>query len=1313
MRRILATVLAALMILSVVYVGVFTVSAETTSELPANARAIEDGDDFMAMQAGGYYYLAADITIDFSYSKNFTGTLDGQGHTITTTTPVFTSLNGATIRNLVIAGDIDDTEYENIYVGALANTAGNGLIENVHNTANVLGYKKGNVGGIVGFNRGGTDLTIVNCSNSGDITGIRVGGIVAQADGENILIKGCRNSGNLNHFSGNNGAGGMIASVSNSAAILHIDDCVNSGNIVAGRPGGIVGDTSVKELVISDCINTGDVTSPSNYAGGIASRPESRTRSVYRNCVNAGTVTSYKDHCGGILAYSADAATGYDGVHVFYGCVNIGTVQLQDYETTTKGCNIGGIAGKIYGRGEFYNCVSAGNVYGRSYAAGIVAHMGGGTAMGGHIFSGCYVGGNIYTTGAAYTKPTSRGPAALVCYAYSSTTVTNCVVSATIKSDYDLPATTASNIYTMGAFVGYSNSSGTYAKNNYFVGTLIGGDNVQKVICLDSRDADMTAKVGTNIAQIYSVEPHPLYTNITRGPTTKTATPINKADYTPEKIVETLNNGIGYEAYTLVTKEAANEFGLVGILPTSVAKGFYDSATEAVAVGTAEEFLAMKATGNYYLTADITLPSSYEGVFGGVLDGKGYTLTVSNPVFSVVSGAEISNLTIKGTIKAEGTERTRSMEDYRGALANAGLSTVVTNVTNDADVTAYYVAGGIFAHMQGGKLVECVNNGTISANQYFGGLVGEAMDEVVTFEKCVNNGTFRKNSGGSAGYVGGIVAYVYYTDVYFTDCVNNVEIDVSFPSATVGGLLGCATAPVLTTETVNGVSTARKKRLLVGIVSMENCVNNGDITGYTYVGGLVGRCEATATLADCVNNGDVSSSQAYAGGLVCYIGTDILNPEALHTFENCVNNGVVTTHRLYAGGIVALCNDSVTFENCVNTADITGEDVTFAKRCKDYKPYYCHNSNNYRYIIAGGIVARSGLDTKLNGCVSTGDISGNCRVGGLAGEIGFGATNGIDGNHEFIRCYVGGSVYNANLYYAAETAYMNGTGGLFGTATNSITGSITVQYCAVNADVTGLATAIGAPCAVGGLGGYCNTSDAYYLDNYFAGNLSDGGYGFGVRSLIVYTSSTLLRAANAKGNFSTTDSIAYYRDARGITALSRDNYVMSDGVASGELCYRLYQASGKDAFFQQLGVDEAPTPFEGDTKYMVRYDKTVPEYYNITRLTDVRPDPDQTTEAEDSTTEYIPPVVSTPDESTTEDLSDITSADPSDSTTEDPSDITTVDPGDNNTTEPGTDAATDPVEEGGCGSVIGASLAIAAVVLVAPAAVLLKKRDEE
>ena len=1301
MRRIFAALLAVLMILSVVYVGVFTVSAETSSELPANARPIKDGDDFLSMQAGGYYYLEADITVDFTYSKNFTGTLDGQGHSVTVTMPLFSNLNGATVRNLVIEGEIDDTEFENVYVGSLANAAGNGLIENVHNKANIIGYKKGNVGGLIGYNRGGTNLNIVNCSNSGELTGVRVGGIVAQSEGENVNITGCKNTGKINRISGNNGFGGILATMSNSNGILHINDCVNTGDITGGRPGGIIGDTTVKELVITDCINTGNITSLNNYAGGIGSRPESLTRSVYRNCINAGTVTSFQSHCGGIVAYSADSATGYDGHHLFYGCVNIGTVQLMDYETSTTGCNVGGIAGRIYGRGEFYNCVSAGNVYGTSFAAGLVAHVGRG-GWNGHIISGCYIGGNIYSNAAAFTTPTSYAPAAgFASYMYSYCTATNNFINADIKTDYDIPATSNSDTATISAMLGYSNNSSTMM-NNYFTGTLTAGKNLAKIMCINSRGADMSAKFGVTFYNNYSATKDlSLYFNLTGGLSDLKAPTINKADYTDEKIVETLNKGLGYEAYTLLTEEDANEYGFVGIFPTSAVAGISDSSATPVAVGTAEEFLAMKSNGSYYLSADITLPSSYSGVFSGILDGRDHTITVTNPVFDVLSDASVSNLTIKGTIVSEVEAKTHSIADYRGALANIGLTTVVTKVTNEANVSAYSEAGGIFAQMQGGKLVDCVNKGTITGNTYVGGFVGNATNEVVTFENCVNNGTLKKGSATGSNF-GGIVGYLFYTDAHFNGCVNNKAIEITSSNANVGGLLGYAYALIRTTE--NG--EMNQSRLLKCDVVMTDCVNNGNITGYNYVGGLAAGGEVEFTFTDCVNNAEVVSVQNFAGGLVGYAGTSIQNPEAIHTFENCVNNGDVTAHRQYAGGIIAYAKDNVTFVECVNTAAVGGEDVSLAKLCSDYK---CHSGKNYRYIVAGGIVGRSHLDSKFEECVNLGAISGNCMVGGLAGEIGFGVAKGIDGKHEFIRCQVGGSVYNSNLYYAKETAHMYGTGGLFGTATNALTGEITVQYCAVTASVTGTTTAIDSPCAISGLGGYCNTADAFFLNNYFAGNLIDAGKGYGVRSLVVYSSTTLLRAANVKDNFTTNNSLVIYHDARGITSLSEDSYV-SGGAASGELCFRLYDSIGKDVFFQQLGVDAYPSPFEGETKYMVRYDKTVPEYYNITRLSDVRPDPDQiTTEdnsgdiddpSDDYTTEEQDPIPSNPADTTTEENPPVVT---------DPTTEPVTDP----VTEPVTDEATEPTKEGGCGSVIGASLALAAFALIAPAAVLLKKRDEE
>ncbi len=1314
MRKILSIALAVLMLLSVVSVGVFTVSAaESSPERPANARPIENGDDFLSMQAGGNYYLDADITIDFTYAKTFTGFFDGNGHTITTEYPIFSNLNGATICNLTIEGEIDDTELENVYVGALANTVGDTTIDNVHNTADVIGASKAYVGGLVGFCRGASDLYIRNSSNSGTLYGQGCGGIIADCDGDYVEITNCRNSGEFEciRSSSNAGFGGMVASSGNADQVLVLDGCVNTAVLHGRRIGGMLGVCSSKKILVSNCVNAGTVISDTNYAGGIGCNTNSYAITVFRNCVNLGTVQSFQSHVGGISSYVSSNAASLDGSISYYGCVNAGTVELLNFDTTVKGCNTGGITGKIYGRGEYYNCSNTGTVNSHSWATGLSAYVGGGSSLGGNVASGCYISGTINGVGDAYTSPQNKISSGMFGYVYSSCLASNSVVDATIKAEGYTPVPPSSgNTAVLAACVSYSNSTAGLYQNIHFVGELIAGDNVPKVVLLNSRGADLTSHFGNKVNNIYSAIDYPIYWNQAKGFSTTKPRAVDKALYTPEYTVALLNEMIGYEAYTIITDASSNEFGATGIFPTGVAEFFYGygkAEPAAAPIGTAEEFLAMDANGNYYLTADITLPESYKGVFRGTLDGKGHTLTLSNPAFEVVSSADISNLTLAGKVTSPATDTARNATSYRGALAIVGVSSTLTKITNKADVTAYEIAGGIFGKTQGGEFIECVNEGKIVASTAIGGLVGKATHEIPHFEKCVNNGTFGK-SAASASYIGGILGDAYYTDVYFSECVNNAKINITAPNAKVGGILGHINAPLYTTEIVNGAEKTNQQKLLVCSVNMNACVNNGALTGYGQTGGLVAYAEALVNMTNCVNNGEVTSSQDLAGGIVCHAGTSLPNPEALHTFKGCINNGKVVAHRQYVGGILAYSTDNVTFTTCTNNGEVTGEDVNYAGTCKNYKPYACHTGSSTRFVIAGGIFGRGYLDAKFEECVNLGNVSGNHRVGGIAGEIGYAATKGVDGKHEFLNCYVGGKIYNTNLYAAANAEIMNGTGGLFGLATNAMNTSITVQYCGVTADITGvIASKDSGPQVVAGLGGFCNTADATYQNNYFTGSLSTGeGNKNGIRIFIVYSDATLIRAASVKGNFTTTTDMAFYNDARGLEMLEKDfeNLVSEDGVASGELAYRLYKSIGKDIFFQELGEQDAPMPFAGKTKFYVRYNEETLEYYNSNRP--VGPStPSTTTTGSSGGSEYEPPVST--EESTTEEITTEESSTAEGTT----AGITT---GGSQVTEPGTDAGTEaPADKGGCGSVVGASLAVAAVALVAPAVVMLKKRDEE
>lgn len=1301
MRKFISLALAVLMLFSAASVGIFTVSAENGAELPANAEPIESSEDFMAMESDGNYYLAADITIDFSYARAFTGFFDGQGHTVTTEYPLFTSLDGATVCNVTIAGEIDDSEYASPYVGALAFETSDARIENVHNTADVTGADTARVGGLIGLNYSDTDLYVANCSNSGKISGLTCGGIIAESDGDDVEIRNCRNSGDVESLTTgtSDSIGGIVGMVNNKNVDLLIEGCINTGKVTGGRAGGILGYSIVRDLEVNYCVNTGDVTSiVAAPSGGIAGRPQSMTFSTFRSCVNTGTVVGGGTQAGGIVGYSGQQAAGYDGSVSFYGCVNLGTVMRQDYMKGDSGCNLGGIAGRIDGKGEFFNCVNAGNLYNSTYMGGMVAKVGDGSKRGSHIVSGCYVTGELCSSGAGYTGVHTDGVSGLIAHAYAAVLVTNTVVAADMKMlSFAFPSDNVKKMVPITAGVSYANNSSCIFQNFHDVSTYTAGENVTKFVLVYSHDNDLTAKIGNNIKDIYTANDYPLHRNHKTGLSANTGKPVNKADYTDERIVEILNEGVGYEAYTIVTDKNSNEFGITGILPVSVAEFLTAAESEAAApIGTAEEFLAMKSNGNYYLTADITLPSSYTGFFKGTLDGKGYTLTVSNPVFEVLSSATVSDLTIKGSVASDATELTRSADDYRGALAIAGVGSTVTKVTNEASVSAYDTAGGIFGYMQGGALVDCVNKGTITASAQIGGLVGIAKDEEAHFEDCVNEGTLQK-SLAPLGFVGGILGNASYTDVYFDGCVNNVAINVNAPASkdgsvlgAVGGILGHASAPIYIEDADIGDKSSYQ-RILVCTVVMTDCLNNGKITAHDYAGGMIGLAEVIVDLTNCVNNAEIFSAKNIAGGLVAKAGTVYQYSEVTHTFEGCVNNGKVVSYEQLAGGIVAYCMDNSFFERCVNNAEVTGLDV----QSKD------------RVIVAGGILGRGLLDGKFEGCVNLGDVSGNQRVGGIVGDIGVGGAMGEDGNHSFLNCYVGGTVYNTNVCTVAGSEKTNGTGGLFGFAINAIDTEITVQYCGITADITGVVTSAKGPRIVGALGGFCNTPNAVYQDNYFTGLLSDGGSGLGVCVFLAYADATPIRSANITGNFTSNKSIIFYNDIYGMKLLEADfeNFVDREAAETGELCYRLNQSIGEDIFFQQLGEQNAPMPFSGEGEYAVRFNEATQEYYNV--YTPAEEEDDDTTEPEppvtdpdDGTTEIEPPVTD-PDDGTTE-------PDPDDGTTKNDPPVT--DPSDA-TTAPETDASDDG--KGGCGSVVGASLAIAAVMLVAPAALVLKKRDEE
>lgn len=202
---------------------------------------VSSAKEFAEMDASGSYTLTKDIIVTEPYAYDFSGTFDGNGHTVTldiTASTAYVGLfsklaGGAVVRNVITAGSVTvDPTAEKSYVGAIsgyANAYKNPiLIENCKNTAAISGYKA--VGGIVGYVTGAAGVTVRGCANTGSVMGAnrQVGGIAGTIQNK-AAVENCYNIGNISGF--NNYAG--IVGQNSSSATNTISNCYTTGTVTA------------------------------------------------------------------------------------------------------------------------------------------------------------------------------------------------------------------------------------------------------------------------------------------------------------------------------------------------------------------------------------------------------------------------------------------------------------------------------------------------------------------------------------------------------------------------------------------------------------------------------------------------------------------------------------------------------------------------------------------------------------------------------------------------------------------------------------------------------------------------------------------------------------------------------------------------------------------------------------------------------------------------------------------------------------------------------------------------------------------------
>lgn len=251
------------------------------------ATAIADEQTFTDI-SNGNYILTADLTLtEIPHITDFSGTIDGNGHTIDISTAaattsgqggIFATTTGDTsIRNMeIIAGDREATISEGgILVGRL--TDGSALsLDNIHASGNITASRDGDAshlfaGGIVGFVPSSSQINITNSTFTGSVTIDQTGttGITfknAYVGG----IVGCVETGVTDFSQTASYAGTTAGSASVISGCTVTDTALNNTNdgsydaplldvsgseiytgAIAGRCTGLITDCTVRNVVIS------------------------------------------------------------------------------------------------------------------------------------------------------------------------------------------------------------------------------------------------------------------------------------------------------------------------------------------------------------------------------------------------------------------------------------------------------------------------------------------------------------------------------------------------------------------------------------------------------------------------------------------------------------------------------------------------------------------------------------------------------------------------------------------------------------------------------------------------------------------------------------------------------------------------------------------------------------------------------------------------------------------------------------------------------------------------------------------------------
>ncbi len=620
-----------------------------------------------------------------------------------------------------------------------------------------------------------------------------------------------------------------------------------------------------------------------------------------------------------------------------------------------------------------------------------------------------------------------------------------------------------------------------------------------------------------------------------------------------------------------------------------------------------------KSVYNSHAKGSVKSDSGYVGGVAGYMTG---TIDSSYYVGGGVSGFNyiggLVGYTTSSVLNSYSKGDVTGLNNYVGGLVGYTTSSI-ENSYSEGNVTGLkdYVGGligGAYYHYDSSvdSSITILDNsyaiGDVKGNTYVGGLVGQdsiyrAKNNSTHIEQIVRDSHSQGHVEGKM-YVGGIIGKSCHgakdsthNHNFSGKIVSSYHSDGSVIGSSnyVGGIAGFTDFSITNSSSKGNVSGASYVGGLVGDFCSSNDCNaahkisksyvNGSVLGTSdYVGGIAGRSRRGIIDSSYHTDGDVSGG-SYVGGLIGY---------TLSPVTNSFSEGDVAGTESYIGGLVGYSynrTNSKAISNCYAKGSISGD-------------------SNYVGGVAGYVdYTVGGIDSSYH---IGGDVSGLSYVGGLVGytRVAIIASHS-EGNVTGKSVYVGGLVgysesrEKVGIFKSYTKGNVKNDSSYVGGVVGYMTTLVDSSYH-IGGDINGTSY-------VGGLVGY---TTSFVANSYSEGDVI--GTGNNVGGLIgiafgeIYASMPILENSRAFGNVKGSDYIGgligqdsvrdlmtrYIHNSHSQGRVEGNMYV---GGVIGKLNYNMSSSNTNDTFIGQI-ISSGHS--DGDVTGMSNYVGGVAGYFN-------------------------------------------------------------------------------------------------------------------